>query len=65
MRTTVTLDSRIVSSLKHVSRMRTKSKAVLMAVEDYLRRQKVSRIKNLKGKLKFNLTAHEIRHAQR
>lgn len=65
MRTTVTLDSRLLGPLKRASGMETKSKAVILAIEDYLRRKKVSRIKQLKGKIKFALTADQIRHAQR
>ncbi len=65
MRTTITLDSSLVKSLQHVSGARSKAQAVLLAVQEYLRRRQIAKIKTLKGKLKFSLSADEIRHAQR
>lgn len=65
MRTTVTLDSKVLQTLQQVSRAKTKAKAVMTAVQDYLRRHQIAKIKNLKAKLKFDLEADEIRHAQR
>jgi len=65
MRTTITLDSQILQTLQEVSQTKTKAKAVMMAIQDYLRRHQVAKIKELKGKLKFDLSADEIRHAQR
>lgn len=65
MRTTITLDSKTVKTLQQICRAKTKAKAVLIAIQEYLRRHEVSKIKELKGKLKFDLSADEIRHAQR
>lgn len=65
MRTTITLDSRIVRTLQEISGAKTKARAVLTAIQDYLRRKQVARIKDLKGKISFDLTADAIRHAQR
>lgn len=65
MRTTVTLDNHMVTLLQQVSGARSKAKAVVMAIQDYLRRRQIAKIATLKGKLKFDLTADEIRHAQR
>lgn len=65
MRTTVTLDSRLVLTLQKVSGAKSKAKAVLVAIQDYLRRQQMARIKDLKGKIQFDLSADQIRHAQR
>ena len=65
MRTTVTLDSQLVRTLQEVSGAQTKAKAVVTAIRDYLQRKQIVRIKQLKGRLKFDLTAEEIRHAER
>lgn len=65
MRTTVTLDSRLVTSVKKISNAKTKARAVVIAIQDYLRRHEVAKIKSLKGKLHFDLSADQIRHAQR
>lgn len=65
MRTTVTLDSKLVETLQQISQAKTKAKAVLMAIQEYLKRHQIAKIKTLKGKIKFDLSADEIRHAQR
>lgn len=65
MRTTITLDSQILETLQDVSKTKTKAKAVMTAIQDYLRRHQIVKIKELKGRLKFDLSADEIRHAQR
>ncbi len=65
MRTTVTLDSQLLRTVQGLSGAKTKAKAVVSALQDYLRRNQMTRIKKLKGKLRFALTADEIRHAQR
>lgn len=65
MRTTITLDSDIVSLLQRVSGAKSKAKAVMAAIQDYLRRRQIEKIKDLKGKLHFTLSADAIRHAQR
>lgn len=65
MRTTVTLDSKWVQTAQQVSGAKTKAKAVLAAIQDYVRRSRIAKIKELKGKMKFSLSADEIRHAQR
>lgn len=65
MRTTITLDSTLIASLQRMSGARTKAKAVLLAIQEYIRLNRLSRIKHLKGKIRFDLSADEIRHAQR
>ena len=65
MRTTVTLDSDLIKTLQGMSGAKTKAKAVVMAIQDYVRRYRVVKIKRLKGKMKFALSADEIRHVQR
>lgn len=65
MRTTVTLDSKLIETLQEVSQSKTKAKAVVTAIQDYLQRHQITKIKELKGKMKFDLSADEIRHAQR
>lgn len=65
MRTTITLDSRLVKTLQDVCKARSKAKAVVTAIQEYLRRHQMAKIRELKGKLKFDLSADEIRHAQR
>jgi metal-responsive CopG/Arc/MetJ family transcriptional regulator len=65
MRSTVTIEKDILDELIKETRAKSKATAVRQAVQEYLRRKKVERIKSMKGKLEFDLTAHEIRHYER
>lgn len=64
MHTTVSLDSRKVNELLSETGAKSKSEAVSAAINDYLRRRKIEKIKALKGTLEFDLTAEEIRHPE-
>lgn len=65
MRTTVTIEYDVLEELMRETNARSKASAVKEAVRDYLRRQKLKKIKSLKGKLNFDLEADEIRHHER
>jgi metal-responsive CopG/Arc/MetJ family transcriptional regulator len=65
MRTTVTIEKEILDELIKETRAKSKATAVRGAVREYLKRRKIERIKSMKGKLEFDLTAHEIRHYER
>lgn len=65
MRTTITIDSHVVSLLQQVSGAKSKARAVMIAIQDYLRRRQIEKIATLKGKIRFEMSASEIRHAQR
>ena len=65
MRTTVTIEKDILDELIKETKAKTKTTAVRQVVQEYLRRKKIDRIKSMKGKLEFDLTAHEIRHYER
>ena len=65
MRSTITLDERILKPLIQETRAKTKTEAVVLAIQDYLRRRQISRIKTLKGKIRFDKTAEELRHYER
>ncbi|OGQ08789.1 MAG: hypothetical protein A3G32_06430 [Deltaproteobacteria bacterium RIFCSPLOWO2_12_FULL_40_28] len=62
MRTNVTLDSNLIKKLQLVTDTETKAKAVVIAIEDFLRRQKIKDIKNFKGKLRFRSDTAKSRH---
>lgn len=65
MRTTVTIEDDQLDMLMKETKSRSKASAVRIAIDDYLRRRKVEKIKSLRGKLEFDLTADEIRHRER
>jgi Arc/MetJ family transcription regulator len=65
MRTTITLDQGILGLLQKETRLKSKSKAVLLAVEDYLRRRRVKKILDQAGRYKFDALTAEWRHHER
>ena len=65
MRATVTIEKDILDELLKETRAKSKATAVKKAIHDYLRRKKIERIKSMKGKLTFDLTADELRHYER
>ena len=65
MRATVTIDKDMLDQLLKETRAKSKATAVKRAIHEYLRRRKIDRIKSMKGKLRFDLTADGIRHYER
>ena len=65
MRATVTLDKDKLDVLVKETKSRSKASAVMLAIDEFLRRKKIDRIRSMKGKLEFDLTAYEIRHHER
>jgi len=65
MRATVTIEKEILDDLVKETKAKSKATAVRKAIKDYLKRKKIERIKSMKGKLEFDLSAHEIRHYER
>jgi Arc/MetJ family transcription regulator len=65
MRTTVTIEHNILEELLKETKAKSKASAVKVAIRDYIKRRKIEKIKSLKGKLEFDLTADEIRYHER
>lgn len=65
MRSTVTLEREVLDELLKETHAVSKASAVREAIGEYLRRSKIEKIKAMKGKLEFDLTADEIRHHER
>lgn len=65
MRTTVTIEYDILDELLKETNAKSKASAVREAVQEYLKRSKVAKIKSMRGKLAFDMTAEEIRHEER
>jgi len=51
MRTTLTIDARLVDEVIEVSSAKTKTRAVTIALEEYVRRSKISRLRAMLGKI--------------
>jgi len=65
MRSTVTMEKDLLERLVKETNAKTKASAVKQAINEYLRRRKVDKIRSLKGKLEFDLEAEELRHYER
>ncbi len=65
MRSTVTIKKEILDRLLKETKTKSKASAVREAINEYLRRKKIEKIKFMKGKMEFDLTAEEIRHYER
>ena len=65
MRTTVTIEHNILEELLKETKAKSKASAVKEAIREYLKRGKIEKIKSMKGKLEFDLSADEIRHNER
>ncbi|HCC68358.1 MAG TPA: DUF2191 domain-containing protein [Nitrospiraceae bacterium] len=65
MRATVTIEKDKLDTLVKETKSRSKASAVKIAIDEYLRKKKIEKIKSMKGKLEFTMSADEIRHRER
>ena len=65
MRATVTIEKDKLDDLMKETNSKSKASAVKIAINEYLKRKKIEKIKSMKGKLEFDMTADEIRHRER
>lgn len=65
MRATVTIEKDKLDILLRETKSRSKTSAVKIAIDEYLRKKKIEKIKSMRGKLEFDMTADEIRHRER
>ncbi|MDA8215499.1 MAG: hypothetical protein M0Z70_01305 [Nitrospiraceae bacterium] len=65
MRATVTIEKNKLDNLLKETHAKSKSSAVKIAIDEYLKKKKIEKIKSMKGKLEFDMSADEIRHYER
>ena len=65
MRTTVTIEKDTMDKLMRETKAKSKASAVREAIREYLMLKKKGKIKAMKGRLDFDMTADEIRHDER
>ena len=65
MRSTITIEKEVLDELLKETKAKSKASAVKKVIDEFLKKKKIERIKSLKGKLNFDLTADEIRHYER
>lgn len=65
MRLTISLDETMVSKLLGSTHLKNKSKAVRIAVSEFLRKDRLKRIEALRGHVDFDEDVLKARHAER
>ena len=61
-RTTITLPRELVDELVEVTDARNKTRAVILAVKEGIRKRKLENIKEVAGSLEFEMEAEDLRH---
>lgn len=65
MRTTINLEKEELTQLLTATHLKNKSKAVRIAIEEFLRKERLKKIDLLRGSLSFDTTILEARHNAR
>jgi hypothetical protein len=62
MKTTLNIPDDLVKKTMKLSKSKTKTAAIVIALEEYIRRQKLESIISLEGKLRFTNDWEKSRH---
>jgi len=65
MRTTVTIEKEVVDELLKKTKASSKASAVREAIQEYLRRDKIEKIRSMRGKLDFDEDTGKKRYHER
>ncbi len=61
MRTTLDIPERLIEEAMKASRIQTKTKVIITALEELIRKSKISEIKKFKGKIDINIDLNAVR----
>ncbi len=61
MRTTLDLPNDLLEEAMKATHLETKTKVIIMALEELIRRTKISELKKFKGKIDLGIDLHTIR----
>ena len=61
MRTTINIPDQVMAELLKFTRASSKTEAVSAALKDWVNRQRIQKIKSLRGKIKIDLNIDELR----
>ncbi|CAN5592972.1 MAG: type II toxin-antitoxin system VapB family antitoxin [Rubrobacter sp.] len=64
MRTTVTMSEEVASDLMRFTEARTRTAAVNRAVEEWVRQERLRRLRSLRGKLPVEAGSERLREAE-
>lgn len=61
MRTTLDLPEKLVAEAMKVTRIKTKTQVIVTALEELIRKTKISELKEFKGKVDLNIDLNTLR----
>jgi CRISPR/Cas system-associated protein Csx1 len=64
MKTTLNIPEEIIKTAMSLSKFRTKTETVVVALKEYIRLKKIEKILEHEGKLQFENTWEKTRHAR-
>lgn len=64
MRTTLDLPEELINEAMKVTHIKTKTKVIIIALEELIKKSKISEIKQYKGKVDLNIDLDSIRGRQ-
>lgn len=64
MKTTLNIPEDLIKKAMSLAKHRTKTETVIVALQEYVRRKKVEKILEYRGKLQFEETWGKSRHAR-
>jgi len=64
MRTTLDLPSELLAEAMKVTHLETKTKVIITALEELIRKTKISELKNFKGKIDLDIDLNTLRGRQ-
>lgn len=62
MRTTLNLPEKLLTEAMKVSRSRTKTGAIVKALEDLVRKARIAKIKEYRGKIDLDMNLDQLRN---
>lgn len=65
MRTTINLEKEKISKLLNATHLKNKSKAIRIAIDEFLRKQRLKKIEAMRGKFGFAEKVLDARHYAR
>jgi hypothetical protein len=64
MKTTLNIPDDLIKKAMSLSKHKTKTKTIIVALQEYVRRKKIEKIMEYQGKLQFDETWEKSRHAR-
>ncbi len=64
MKTTLNIPEELIKTAMSISKNRTKTKTVVVALQEYIRLKKIEKILENEGQLQFENTWERVRHAR-